>query len=144
MTTPGNEPHPVGILVNPSSGRDVRRIAAPGPDGGVDIVAYTDPLGTTAPRISVQVKHRESKFNAQEIRQLEAVLRRPGDMGLAVSSGGFTSDAVCELRGASKHIELMDLGELLDLWEEHYEKVGEAGKALLPLAKIYFLAPAEE
>ena len=28
MTTPGNRPSPVGILVNPSSGRDVRRIAA--------------------------------------------------------------------------------------------------------------------
>ena len=28
MTTPGNRPSPVGILVNPSSGRDVRRLAA--------------------------------------------------------------------------------------------------------------------
>jgi hypothetical protein len=28
MTTSGNDPRPVGILVNPSSGRDVRRIAA--------------------------------------------------------------------------------------------------------------------
>jgi restriction system protein len=33
-------------------------IAPRGKDGGVDIVAYRDPLGTQPPRIRVQIKHR--------------------------------------------------------------------------------------
>jgi len=33
---------------------------------------------------------------------------------------------------------------LVSLWQEHYDRISEAGKALLPLVKVYFLAPAEE
>jgi restriction system protein len=32
--------------------------APPGPDRGIDLIAYTDPLGTTSPRIKVQVKRQ--------------------------------------------------------------------------------------
>src|SRR3712207_7764782 len=42
-------------------GYHVPHVSPPGPDGGIDIMAYRDPLGTTAPRIKVQVKHRQSK-----------------------------------------------------------------------------------
>ena len=35
-------------------------IAPPGKDGGIDIVAFTDPLGTQAPRIKIQVKRLTS------------------------------------------------------------------------------------
>jgi predicted Mrr-cat superfamily restriction endonuclease len=34
-------------------------VAPPGPDGGIDLIAHTDPLGTTGPRIKVQVKRRD-------------------------------------------------------------------------------------
>lgn len=35
-------------------------IAPKGPDGGTDIIAYQDPLGTRRPHIRVQVKHRQT------------------------------------------------------------------------------------
>ncbi len=38
----------------------------------------------------------------------------------------------------------MDADPLIGLWQQHYEKISEAGKALLPLVKLYFLAPTEE
>jgi hypothetical protein len=38
----------------------------------------------------------------------------------------------------------MDLDRLIRLWEQYYDNIHESGKALLPLAKLYFLAPAEE
>jgi len=38
----------------------------------------------------------------------------------------------------------MDLDRLVSLWQEHYERISEAGKTLLPLVKVHFLAPAEE
>lgn len=119
-------------------------VAAPGPDGGIDIVAYKDPLGTTSPRIKVQVKHRDQKVNVKEVREMEALLRKDGDIGLIVSSGGITSEGEREIRSSTKHIEAMDLDRLISLWQEHYEKISEAGKTLLPLVKVYFLAPPEE
>ncbi len=125
-------------------GYHVPLIAPPGPDGGIDIVAYKDPLGTSTPRVRVQVKHREQKVNVKEVRELEGLLRKDGDMGLIVSSGGFTSDAVQEIRSCSKHIETMDLDRVIRLWGQHYETIPESGKLLLPLVKLYFLAPPEE
>jgi restriction system protein len=119
-------------------------VAPPGPDGGVDIVAYKDPLGTTAPRIKVQVKHRDSKVAAKDVRELEGLLRKDGDIGLIVSSGGFSSEAEREIRSSNKHIETMDLQRVISLWQEHYDALSQSGKALLPLVKVFFLAPAEE
>jgi restriction system protein len=58
--------------------------------------------------------------------------------------GGFTSDALRESRASSKHIETMNPDRLISLWQEHYEKLTETGKALLPLVKGHFLAPSEE
>lgn len=81
-------------------GYHVPHVAAPGPDGGVDLIAYRDPLGTTTPRIKVQVKHRDKKAMAKEVRELEGLLRRDDDIGLLVSSGGFTSDAAREARAS--------------------------------------------
>ncbi len=122
----------------------VAHVAPPGPDGGVDVTAYKDPLGTVAPRIRVQVKHRDQKVTIQEVRELEALLRKEGDIGLFVSRGGFTADAEREIRSSTKHIETMDLDRLVNLWQQHYDKISEPGKALLPLVKVHFLAPAEE
>jgi len=120
-------------------------VAPPGRDGGVDIVAYKDALGTTTPRITVQVKHRpDSKVASRDIREMDGLLRKDGDIGLIVSSGGFTADTERELRASPKRIETMDLNRLVELWQKHYDKVGDAGKALLPLVKVYFLAPEEE
>ncbi|GAI64489.1 unnamed protein product, partial [marine sediment metagenome] len=33
-------------------------VAPKGKDGGIDVIAYRDPLGTQSPRIKVQIKHR--------------------------------------------------------------------------------------
>jgi len=44
----------------------------------------------------------------------------------------------------NSHIETMGLARVISLWQEHYEKVSQEGKALLPLGKVYFLAPARE
>jgi len=45
----------VGALLE-AMGYHVSWIAPPGKDGGIDIVAWNDPLGTKPPRIKVQVK----------------------------------------------------------------------------------------
>jgi restriction system protein len=114
-------------------------IAPKGKDGGVDIIAYKDPLGTTIPRIQVQIKHRDIPTSVKEIRELMGLLQKDGDVGIFVSTGGFSSDARNTARTASVHIELIDKNRFIDLWQNFYNKLSDEDKNLFPLKPIYFL-----
>ncbi len=117
-------------------------VAPRGKDGGVDIVAYRDPLGTQAPRIKIQIKHRESTTPVQDVRQLMGLLQKDGDIGIFFSTGGFTPDAKATARSSHVHVELIDLERFINLWQEFYEKLTDEDKAMLPLIPIYFIAPS--
>lgn len=124
-------------------GYHVSWIAPPGKDRGIDIIAYTDPLGASVPRIKVQVKHRDQSTNVEGLRAFMSVLGTD-DLGLFVASGGFTGDAKEEARTQERRkITLIDLENLFDLWVEHYAKLTQEARQRLPLKSIYFLAPAE-
>jgi len=124
-------------------GYHVSWIAPPGPDRGIDILAHTDPLGSSVPRIKVQVKRHEGKINVAGLRSFMAVLGDQ-DVGLFVCTGGFTSDAEEEARTQEKRkVTLLGLEQLFDLWVQHYAKLAEEDKKLLPLRPVYYLAPAE-
>jgi restriction system protein len=114
-------------------------IAPKGKDGGIDIIAYRDPLGTISPRIKVQVKHREQAASVDEIRQLRGLLQKDGDIGIFISTGGFTTDAQRETRNYHTHIELIDFKRFIYLWQEFYGKLNEEDRKKLPLIPIYFL-----
>ena len=119
-------------------------IAPKGPDGGVDIVAYQDPLGTKAPRIKVQVKHKpDTNVPVGDIKNLLGSLNKDGDVGLFVTSGGFTGDAEKLARSAHIHVKLIDFNQFIDLWQEYYSKFTDEEKNLLPLHPIYFLGSNE-
>lgn len=117
-------------------------IAPSGKDGGLDIIAYRDPLGTISPRIKVQVKHRDQPTSVHEVRQLMGLLQKDGDVGIFISSGGFTSDSKITARSSHVHIELIDLSRFIELWQEFYHKLSDEDKALLPLIPIYFYSPS--
>lgn len=124
-------------------GYHVSWVAPPGPDKGLDILAHSDPLGTTVPRIKVQVKRRADKIGVDGLRSFMAVLGEQ-DVGIFVSTGGFTSDAEMEARTKeTRKMTLVDMEKLVDLWVQHYDKIAETDKRLLPLKPIYFLAPSE-
>jgi len=118
-------------------------VAPRGKDGGVDVLAYRDPLGTQSPRIQVQIKHRGAAASVQEIRQLMGLLQKEGDVGIFVSTGGFTPDAKTTARGSHVHVELIDLSRFIALWQEFYDKLTDEDKSLMPLTPIYFLAKKE-
>lgn len=117
-------------------------IAPKGKDGGIDIIAYQDPLGIKSPRVKVQVKHRGVSASVDEIRQLMGVLQRDGDIGIFVSTGGFTSDSKFTARGSHIHVELIDLDRFISLWMEFYSKLNDEDKNLLRLKPIYFYDPS--
>jgi len=90
-------------------GYHVSWIAPPGKDGGVDIIAWNDPLGTRPPRIKVQVKREQNTVSVGTLRSFMALLG-DDDVGIFVSTGGFTRDAEEEARTQqSRQVTLINL-----------------------------------
>lgn len=114
-------------------------IAPKGKDGGIDIIAYVDPLGAQTPRIKVQVKHKpETTIGASDIRALLGVLRA-GDIALFVTSGAFSQDAKSTGTNSREFIRLIDGDEFIEMWQEYYDKMSDEDKNMLPLKRISFL-----
>ena len=122
-------------------GYHVSWVAPPGRDGGIDIVAGNDPLGTKPPRIKVQVKRQIQTVSVDGLRSFMAILGDE-DVGLFVCTGGFTRDAEEAARGQERRrITLVNLEDLVDLWIEHYDRLNEDARRRLPLRPIHFLSP---
>jgi restriction system protein len=133
----------VGALLK-AMGYHVAWIAPPGKDGGTDIIAYNDPLGTRPPRIKVQVKRNANspRIDVMGLRSFMAVLA-DGDVGLFVALSGFTKDADYEARQSHRRISLIDARRLLELWTMHYAQLDDSARARLPLKPVWFLAGDE-
>jgi restriction system protein len=116
-------------------------VAPPGKDGGVDIIAWSDPLGTRPPRIKAQVKRYTSAVPVGDVRSFMAMLGDE-DAGIFVTTSTFTRDAQDEARAQqNRKVSLLDLENLVELWIEYYEKLADSARRRLPLKPIYFLAP---
>lgn len=116
-------------------------VAPPGKDKGIDIIAFSDPLGVESPRIVVQVKHRiDNPTTVKEIREFLSVIGSD-HVGIFVSSGGFTRDAKDAARNQERRlITLIDLEKLFDLWVEYYESLSQNAQHRLPIIPVYYLA----
>jgi restriction system protein len=122
-------------------GYHVSWVAPPGRDGGIDILAAADPLGTRPPRIKVQVKRQSQSVDVDGLRSFMALLG-DGDVGIFVSVGGFTKNAAEEARLQEKRkITLLNNEQLFDLWVEYYGKLRDEDRRRLPLKPVYFLSP---
>ncbi|MYB15454.1 MAG: restriction endonuclease [Chloroflexi bacterium] len=109
-----------------------------GPDRGVDVIAQSDPLGFESPRIKVQVKQRNDRTGAREIREFIATLRPP-DKGLYVSTGGYTREALYEAERAPQGISLTVLtgDEFTEFLLEYYDRLDPQAQSLMPLKKVF-------
>lgn len=118
-------------------------VAPKGKDGGIDIIAYLDPLGAQTPRIKVQVKHKpDTAIGAAEVRALSGVLKA-GDIALFVTSGTYSTDARNAATGSDKFMRLIDGDEFIEMWQEYYDKMTDEDKNRLPLQRIAFLGSNE-
>ena len=104
---------------------------APGPDGGVDIVATSDALRLDPARVKVQVKQQRTAAGAPEVQQLAGTLHGQ-ERGLFVSLGGFTTEA-----RRIDRVAQMNGKELVDLLLEHYEHLGAKAQERLRLRRMY-------
>lgn len=131
----------VGDLLK-ALGYYVAWVAPPGRDGGVDLVAFNDPLGTRPPRIKVQVKRNfdSARIDVGTLRSFLAVLGED-DVGIYVALSGFTRDAETEARHqSSRRVTLVDMKKFVELWTEYYPKLDEIARQRLPMRPVWFLA----
>lgn len=121
-------------------GYHVSWVAPPGKDDGVDIIAFSDPLGMRPPRIKVQVKRYDKPVAVGDVSAFMGNLGAE-EVGLFVSTGNFTKDAEQKVRTDKQHrVTLIGLDALVKLWVQHYDKLGQEAKLRLPLRPVYFLA----
>lgn len=130
----------VGHLLNTMGYRT--RVAPPGPDGGVDIVAHKDELGFEPPIIKVQVKSNEGNIGQPIVAGLYGNVSS-GEHALIVTLGTFTAQARTFERSKS-NLRLIDGEELVALVLEHYDQFDSRYKGLLPMKRVYVPAPIDD
>ena len=115
-------------------------ISPKGKDGGIDVIAYRDPLGASEPRIEIQVKHKPvSAVPVNDIRSLMCLLDNKADeIWLFITSGRFTPEAEKVARYSSVHVRLIDIDSFIQLWQQFYDNLTDDEKNLLPFYKMYF------
>lgn len=111
------------------------RVSPPGPDGGVDIVAYKDEFELLPPIIKVQVKSGKGSVGGPEVQQLKGTLGQ-SEYGILVTLSTFTSAARSSEKSTDK-IRLIDGAALTDLVLLHYEALDLKYKNIVPLKRVY-------
>ena len=108
-------------------------------DGGVDVIAYRDPLGLEPPIIKVQCERTLNTIGGPDVQKLMGTLA-PGstEVGLSITLDTFTSDTISLAR--SRHdLRLVNGRQLVDMIFDHYEQLDLEWRRLLPLKRIYVL-----
>ncbi|MCM1220101.1 MAG: restriction endonuclease [Lachnospiraceae bacterium] len=115
-------------------------VAPKGRDGGIDVIAYCDPLGVKKPHIKIQVKHYPTTpISVDVIRSLTGICKYNDEIGFVITSGSFTNEALRESRSLHNNIRLIDGDEFVELWIAYYNNMHEDDKALMPITPICYL-----
>lgn len=121
------------------------RVSPPGPDGGVDILAGSGPMGFDPPRLCVQVKSGQTPVGVKVFRELRGVVQQfNADQGLLVSWGGFNSKVIAEAASSFFTVRLWDSGDLLAEILKNYVAFPDDLQAALPLKTIWVLVSEEQ
>ncbi|HUC36083.1 MAG TPA: restriction endonuclease, partial [Acidimicrobiales bacterium] len=104
-------------------------------DGGVDVIASQDSLGLGPPLIKVQCKRTVGTIGSPEVHKLFGTLAG-GQQGLFVTLGAYSAQAQQEAR-SKEGVRLVGGTEIVALILEHYEKLDDRWRRLLPLRRVY-------
>ncbi|MGI8911587.1 MAG: restriction endonuclease [Rubrobacteraceae bacterium] len=104
-------------------------------DHGVDVIAHPDALGLERPFIKVQVKSGMGSIGEPEVNQLKGLLN-PGEQGVLVSLGKFTSGAKAVER-SSLNITLIGPQRFIELFLGHYNDLAPEWRAKFPLKQVF-------
>lgn len=107
-------------------------------DGGVDVIAHRDPLGVEPPLIKIQCKHHAGTVGAPEVQQL-AGTQGSGELSAFVTLGHYSRDALAVERH-NPRIRLLSGEDVVTLLLEHYERLDERWRTLIPLKRVLVVA----
>lgn len=119
-------------------GHEVVWISPPGPDGGLDFVAYADPIGASGRRIKGQAKRQQSKQDVNDVGAFTSKLKGD-DVGVFIALGGFTKNALADSFSNEQRLILLDGADLINLWIENYGQLDEEARDLLALKPVWRL-----
>lgn len=115
-------------------------VSPAGPDGGVDILAGSGPLGLDSPTLVVEVKSEPTQVKAQVARGLQgAVSTNQADQGLLVAWGGINSAVKREFSQQRTRMAFWDAEDVLDKLFTVYPQLPDATRAALPLKLAWVL-----
>jgi restriction system protein len=111
---------------------------------GVVLLAAPGPLGFGHPRICVQVKSTDGPVDHPTASQLLATMHSvQADQGLLISWGGFKSSVEREIAQNFFRVRLWGQADLISQLLEHYDRLDEDIRSVLPLKKIWTVATQE-
>lgn len=114
------------------------RVAPPGPDGGVDILAGRGPLGMDAPRLIVQVKSGDIVADHQTLQQLLGAMQDAGaDQGLLVAWGGVTRPVQNRRADLFFKVRVWGADDIVEALMENYEALPLAIRDALPMKRTW-------
>lgn len=116
-----------------------------GPDGGIDILAGSGPLGFGEPRLCVQVKSQDTPIESRVLNELKGAMQTVNATeGLLVSWGGFKESITRQTASNFFGVRLWTQKELLEALFATYERLDEDLKAELPLKRVWTVAAQDE
>ena len=119
-------------------------VSAPGPDGGVDILAGRGSLGLDGPRLCVQVKSQNSPADVTVYRTLQGTMQSfKAEQGLLVCWGGFNKTVLQESKQSHFMVRLWDSSHLVGAIYRNYERLPAEIQAELPLKRVWTLVVEE-
>ena len=119
-------------------------VSAPGPDGGVDILAGRGSLGLDGPRLCVQVKSQNSPADVTVYRTLQGTMQSfKAEQGLLVCWGGFNKTVLQESKQSHFMVRLWDSSDLVGAIYRNYERLPAEIQAELPLKRVWTLVVEE-
>jgi restriction system protein len=118
----------------------ITQLSPPGPDGGLDILAASGPLGFDQPRICVQVKSTTGLVDVKTLRELQGVMQNvKAELGLLVSWSGFNNKVLSEAREKFFFIRLWSANDILENIFKYYDKFPDELKAEMPIKRFWML-----
>ncbi|MFB9164117.1 restriction endonuclease [Arthrobacter psychrochitiniphilus] len=115
-------------------------ISPEGPDGGVDILVGSGPLGLGKPKLVVEVKSAQTQISSLVVRGLQSAITTKGaSQGLLVARGGLNKQAQNEIRNDRLKIRAWEAEQVLDQLFEAYEFMPGATRRLIPLKRAWVL-----
>lgn len=116
----------------------VTHLSPEGPDGGIDILAGTGPLGFGLPRLCVQVKSQDTPLESRVLNELKGAMQTVNATeGMLVSWGGFKESITRQTAATFFGVRLWSQKELLEALFASYDQLDEELRAELPLKRIW-------